>query len=88
MEPDSRKTSLQSLPAVDELLHDPQIQAHFQTHSRELILESIRRVLARKREAVLAGPPGGEGGISRAEILARIAEELAHARRRGLRPSV
>ncbi len=88
MEPDSRKTSLQSLPAVDELLHHPRIQAHFQAHSREVIVASIRRVLARKREAILAGTSGGRDGFSREEILAGVEEELAHARRPSLQPVI
>ena len=44
MEPDSRKNYLQCLPAVDEVLHFPLIQAQLKTHSREFVVDSIRRV--------------------------------------------
>ncbi len=88
MEPESRKSSLQSLPAVDELLHHPQIQARLETHSRELVLQSIRRVLARKREAVLAGAPVDKAGLSTEEILAGIEKELADAGRPSLQPVI
>ncbi len=88
MEPESRKTYLQSLPAVDELLHHPQVQEHLRTHSRELILESIRRVLSRKRRAILADAPVEDAGLSREEILAGIEKELADAGRPSLQPVI
>jgi L-seryl-tRNA(Ser) seleniumtransferase len=88
MEPDSRKSYLQCLPAVDEVLHLPQIQAQLKTHSREFVLESIRRVLARKRQRLLSGRPVEDTDVSRERILAAIEDELADAGRLSLRPVI
>jgi L-seryl-tRNA(Ser) seleniumtransferase len=82
---------LKALPAVDELLRHPQSQGHLRIHSKELVVESIRRVLERKRQAVLRSANGQEASsvdMSQAHLLSAIQEELAAARRPSLRPVI
>jgi L-seryl-tRNA(Ser) seleniumtransferase len=53
MEPEARQKYLRTLPAVDELLHHPQVQTLLQMHSRTLVVDSIRKVLSEKRSVIL-----------------------------------
>jgi L-seryl-tRNA(Ser) seleniumtransferase len=55
MEPEARQRYLRTLPAVDELLHHPQVQTLLKMHSRTLVVDSIRRVLSAKRSVILHG---------------------------------
>jgi L-seryl-tRNA(Ser) seleniumtransferase len=55
MEPAARQRYLRTLPAVDELLHHPQVQTLLQMHSRTLVVDSIRKVLSAKRSVILHG---------------------------------
>ena len=82
---------MRALPAVDELLRHPQSQGHLKIHSKELVVESIRRVLERKRRAVLRSANEQEASsveMSEAHLLSAIQEELAAARRLSLRPVI
>jgi L-seryl-tRNA(Ser) seleniumtransferase len=53
MEPEARQRYLRTLPAVDELLHHPQVQTLLKMHSRTLVVDSIRKVLSEKRSVIL-----------------------------------
>jgi len=91
MDPEDRQRYLRALPAVDELLRHPQSQGHLRIHSKELVVESIRRVLERKRHAVLRSTDEQEASsveISPAHLLSAVAEELAAARRYSLRSAI
>jgi L-seryl-tRNA(Ser) seleniumtransferase len=91
MEPENRQRYLRALPAVDELLRHPRNQTHLKNHSRELVVGAIRRVLERKRQAILRNPDGQETGpmeTAPEPLLAAIAEELAAAARFSLRPVI
>jgi len=91
MEPEDRQRYLRALPAVDELLRHPQSQGHLRIHSKELIVESIRRVLERKRQAILRSADEQEARsveMSQTHLLSAIQEELAAARRPSLRPVI
>ena len=79
------------LPAVDELLRHPQSQGHLRIHSKKLVVESIRRVLERKRQAVLGSANEQEASsvdMSQAHLLSAVQEELAAVRRPSLRPVI
>ena len=91
MEPEDRQEYLRTIPAVDELLRHPQSQAHLKIHSKELVVESIRRVLEKKRQAVLRSGTEQEASsveMSQAHLLSAIQEELAAVRRPSLRPVI
>ncbi len=91
METEVRQRYLKALPAVDEVLRHPQIQAHLKTLSRVQIVESIRKVLMEKRQAILKGKNGDEEAgtsITPEKIMAAIEEELAIAYRPSLKPVI
>jgi L-seryl-tRNA(Ser) seleniumtransferase len=91
MEPEDRQRYLRALPAVDELLRHPQSQTHLKNHSKELVLGTIRRVLERKRQAILRNPDEQETGFvetAQEHLLSAIAKELAAATRLSLRPVI
>jgi L-seryl-tRNA(Ser) seleniumtransferase len=91
MEPENRQRYLRALPAVDELLRHPQSQAHLKIHSKELVVQSIRRVLERKRQGLLWSADEQEASsveMSQEHLLSAIREELAAARRPSLRPVI
>jgi len=91
MEPEERQRYLRALPAVDELLRHPQIQDHLRVQSKELIGGCIRRVLEKKRRAILGSPGAQEAaavGTAVGQLLAEVEEELAAASRPSLRPVI
>jgi len=91
MEPDDRQRYLRALPAVDELFRHPQSQAHLRIYSKALVVASIRRVLERKRQAILRSASEQEAGaveMAREHLLAAVGEELAAATRPSLRPVI
>lgn len=91
MDTEVRQRSLKTLPAVGEVLRLPQIQAHLKTLSRAQVVESIRKVLMEKRQAILRGENGDEGagtGICPEKIIAAIEEALASLYRPSLKPVI
>ncbi|MBI5966700.1 MAG: L-seryl-tRNA(Sec) selenium transferase [Deltaproteobacteria bacterium] len=91
MEPEDRQRYLRALPAVDELFRHPQSQAHLKIYSKALVVASIRRVLERKRQAILrSASEQGAGAVEMAQehLLAAVEEELAAATRPSLRPVI
>jgi L-seryl-tRNA(Ser) seleniumtransferase len=91
MEPEVRQKFLKALPAVDEILRHPQIQPRLKIFSRSLIVDSIRKVLRSKREAILKSKNGeemAELGILPEQILAAIEGELDLAYRSSLKPLI
>ena len=91
MEPEDRQQYLRTLPAVDELLRHPQSQAHLKIHSKELVVQSIRRVLERKRQAILRSADEREASsveISPEHLLTVIQEELDAAHSPSFRPVI
>ena len=47
------KQLLRQLPAVDSLLLDPKVAPLLQVHSREIVLEGIRKAIEKRRQAIL-----------------------------------
>ncbi len=91
MEPEDRQRYLQSLPAVDELLRHPQIQAYLKFHSKALIVDSVRRVLEKKRQAIFSESSKAEifsFPMNQDQWLSAIEEEMARALRPSLRPAI
>lgn len=91
MDPEVKNKFLKSLPAVDEILRHPQIQPRLKVFSKNLIVDSIRKVLRSKREAILKGKNGeemAELGILPEQILAAIENELDLAYRFSLKPVI
>jgi L-seryl-tRNA(Ser) seleniumtransferase len=91
MEPENRKKYLQTLPAVDELLHHPQIQSLLKKHGKPLVVEAIRKVLENSRQAILTAK--SELGLPSlplepAEWVRAAAEELAATLRPSLCPVI
>jgi len=91
MEPEDRQRYLRALPAVDELLRHPQSQARLRIYSKALVVGSIRRVLERKRQAILRSAGEQEASaveLAQEHLLAAVEEELATAVRPSLRPVI
>ncbi len=91
MEPEARQRYLRALPAVDEILRHPQIQSRLKIFSRDLIVESVRKILSAKRQAILKSENGGDTarlGIAPDQILSAVEEELALAFRPSLKPVI
>ncbi len=91
MEPEDRQRYLKALPAVDELLRHPPIQERLKFYSRESIVGSIRRVLEKKRQAILMNRDGQEAAavpMTQGQWLAAVEDELAEAARPSLRPVI
>jgi L-seryl-tRNA(Ser) seleniumtransferase len=91
MEPEARQRYLRTLPAVDELLHHPQVQTLLEMHSRTLVVDSIRKVLSVKRSVILHG---GEEKAAEAANLPRekwssaIEEQVTASLRPSLQPVI
>jgi L-seryl-tRNA(Ser) seleniumtransferase len=91
MEPEARQRYLRTLPAVDELLHHPQVQTLLDMHSRTLVVDSIRKVLSVKRSIILHG---GEEEAAEAANLPRekwssaIEEQVTASLRPSLQPVI
>jgi L-seryl-tRNA(Ser) seleniumtransferase len=91
MDPDVRQRYLRTLPAVDELLRHPRTQPLLEIHSRNLIVESIRKVLEEKRRAILQSRDEREASAATStpeEWAALVEEELAASLRPSLRPVI
>lgn len=52
-----REALLRSLPSVDSLLAQSPIQALIQSHSRDLVVDSIRQTIAAARQAIMESQP-------------------------------
>jgi L-seryl-tRNA(Ser) seleniumtransferase len=63
----SARNPLRDLPSVDRLLADGRLRPLLERHGRPLVLEAIRRSLARAREEIAAGRDPGhlEEGVER-----------------------
>jgi L-seryl-tRNA(Ser) seleniumtransferase len=91
MDPEVRQRYLRTLPAVDELLRHPRTQPLLGTHSRNLIVESIRKVLEEKRRAILQSRDEQEASAATGtpeEWTVLVEEELAASLRASLRPVI
>jgi len=91
MEPGDRQRYLRTLPKVDELFLLPSLQALLKDHSKVLIVESIRRAVDKRRQAILkaADPPQVSAAEMSPEKWAEAAkEELAEILRPSLRPVI
>jgi L-seryl-tRNA(Ser) seleniumtransferase len=91
MEPEARQRYLRSLPAVDELLRHPQFQPLLGIHSRALVVESIRKVLGDRRQAIIENKEEKEAAasnLSPEQWAAAVGEELAASFRPSLRPVI
>ena len=91
MEPEDRQRYLRALPKVDELFLLPSLQSLLNDHSKTLIVESIRRAVDKKRQAILksAAPQEVPASEMPAEKWANaVKEELAEILRPSLRPVI
>ena len=91
MEPEVRQRYLRTLPAVDELLRQAQVQPLLKIHSRPLVVESIRKVLEEKRQAIFQSRDDQEAAavtLTPEQWAAAIEEELAASFRPSLRPVI
>jgi L-seryl-tRNA(Ser) seleniumtransferase len=91
MEPELRQRYLRALPAVDELLHHPQIQTLLKIHSRPLVVDSIRRVLSEKRRAILQGveeEAAAAASLTPDQWTAAVRETVGDSFRPSLRPVI
>ena len=91
MEPEARQRYLRTLPAVDELLHHPQVQTLLKMHSRTLVVDSIRKVLSVKRSVILHG--GEEEAVEAANLprekwSSAIEEQVTASLRPSLQPVI
>jgi|UniRef100_A0A7C5AN36 L-seryl-tRNA(Ser) seleniumtransferase len=77
MEP-RRAHLLRQIPAVDELLHHPQLQSHFQGLSRSRAAEVVREVLGHWRRRLLTmAPEQLPGALDPSLLLEDISQALA-----------
>ena len=60
MSTSSARETLRRLPAVDSLLQNDSVQMALDRQPRKLVLESIRQVLAEKRNIILENPEGAQ----------------------------
>jgi L-seryl-tRNA(Ser) seleniumtransferase len=67
------------IPSVDVLLREPVLAPLIRAHGRAVVLDAVRTVLARLREAAGAGAPPA------ADVLAQVSEEVALRARSTLR---
>jgi L-seryl-tRNA(Ser) seleniumtransferase len=91
MEPEVRQRYLRTLPAVDELLRQAPIQPLLKIHSRTLVVESIRKVLEEKRQAIFQSKDDQEAAavtMTPEKWAAAVEEELAASFRPSLRPVI
>ena len=91
MEPEVRQRYLRTLPAVDELLRQAPIQPLLKIHSRTLVVESIRKVLEEKRQAIFQSKDDQEAAavtMTPEQWAAAVEEELAASFRPSLRPVI
>jgi L-seryl-tRNA(Ser) seleniumtransferase len=91
MEPEARQRYLRTLPAVDELLRHPQIQPFLKIHFRTVVVDSIRRVLEKRRQAIFQSKDEQEAAgvtLTPEQWAAAIGEELAASSRPSLRPVI
>ncbi|MEW6173599.1 MAG: L-seryl-tRNA(Sec) selenium transferase [Bacillota bacterium] len=72
MPPDEKNGELRKLPAVDEVTRWPEIFLLLEEHPRGVVVEAIRTVLNRLREAILKGEPveTGQEAIARLVTIA------------------
>ena len=91
MEPEVRQRYLRTLPAVDELLRQAPIQPLLKIHSRTLVVESIRKVLEEKRQAIFQSKDDREAAavtMTPEQWAAAVEEEVAASFRPSLRPVI
>jgi L-seryl-tRNA(Ser) seleniumtransferase len=88
METEDKQPYLRTLPAVDEFLRHPQIQSHLKNFSKEMVVGSIRRVMDRKRQAILSSASLQEAAsvkVASKELLTAVEEEIAKTTHPSLR---
>ena len=80
---------LRQLPAVDELLRHPRLQAEVDRLPRPWAVAVLREVLDAKRQSWRAAPPGElPGGLDTDALLAELHQALAQAGQPSLRPVI
>ncbi|MHC1741444.1 MAG: L-seryl-tRNA(Sec) selenium transferase [Syntrophobacteraceae bacterium] len=80
---------LRRLPGVDTLLSEPAIQEALLRHPRKLVLDSIRDVLASKRQALLEEPSDADAhAVDPGELVDRVLVRLEVLSEYTLRPIV
>ncbi|OGW63404.1 MAG: L-seryl-tRNA(Sec) selenium transferase [Nitrospirae bacterium RBG_16_64_22] len=81
----SRETLLRRIPAVDEMLRRPAVEAWSKTHPHAVLVEAIRGVLADLRERILAGEDLRPEDLDPAGLLPRVEARLIDLLRPSLR---
>ncbi len=77
---------MRRLPAVDELLREPELETLLAEHPRALVVAAVREVLQQWRETVRAEPERVPG--SREELAAAIVQEVTITVRAKARPAL
>lgn len=91
MEPDDRQRHLRALPKVDELFLHPLIQNLLNERSKSLVIESIRRAVDKKRQAILKNteiPGSAPPEIPIEQWVAAVKDELTTILLPSLRPVI
>ncbi|MBP1716334.1 MAG: selA [Deltaproteobacteria bacterium] len=91
MEPGDRQRYLRALPKVDELFLLPPLQSILKEHSKTLVIESIRRAVDKKRQAILKSADLREflpAEMDSDKWAEAVREELAEILRPSLRPVI
>ena len=69
--------TLQTLPSVDALLNDAELQSRIRTHGRALIKRAIQRSLSTLRQSLTVAPEGTSGGkLSRSQLMRLIESHI------------
>ncbi|RKO68145.1 L-seryl-tRNA(Sec) selenium transferase [Desulfofundulus salinus] len=82
----ANREALRKLPAVDEVLRSPEMAALLAEKPRNLVVETVRQVLDRWRQAFLAD--GAEDEMGRVEITTRVVREVIRETARRSRPNL
>ncbi len=82
----ANREALRKLPAVDEVLRSPEMTALLAEKPRNLVVETVRQVLDRWRQAILTD--GAKDEIGREEITSRVVKEVIRETARRSRPKL
>ncbi|RJX22220.1 MAG: L-seryl-tRNA(Sec) selenium transferase [Ammonifex sp.] len=81
MPPEQKNGLLRQLPAVDQVMRWPEMACLLEEHPRGVVVDGVRNILGRLREAILNGEPGG---AHREEVVRQVTDAV----RPNLRPVI
>lgn len=86
MNKEDKAEYLKNLPAVNELLYHPRLQGYLKTFSKDLVVETIREILNRKREEIIK--ESFLPKIDEEELIQAVTDELEKSTRLHLCPVI